>query len=231
MNVSVYVVYSFYLWHGRLTHLNYKSIEYLHTNNYIDLRNKNFEKKCKICIQFKITKKPFPKVERCTQVLEHIHRDLCGLKYITRGGKKCFMTFIDGSSRYTYVYLLRNKDDMFEMFKRYKLEVENYHGIKIKLFCSDRGGGYLLTKSDSFCETNSIMHQSFSLVDRKTFTLVDIGNSMLLNAKLPHNQWSKALLLACHIHNRIPWKTRKVSPYEIWTRRKPNQIILKYAGI
>ena len=45
MNVSLYVVDSCDLWHSRLAHLNYKSIEYMHKNNYIDLSNKNFNKK------------------------------------------------------------------------------------------------------------------------------------------------------------------------------------------
>ena len=41
----------------------------MHKNNYIDLNNKDFEKKCKIHMQFKITKTHFPNVEKCTQVL------------------------------------------------------------------------------------------------------------------------------------------------------------------
>ena len=55
-------------------------------------------------------------------------------------------------------------------------------------------------------------------------------NSMLLNAKLPYNLWDEALSMTCHIYNRIPSRNRKVSPYEIWKRRKPNLNYLKVWG-
>ena len=40
-------------------------------------------------------------------------------------------------------------------------------------------------------------------------------NAMILNAKLSFNLWGKALLTACHVHNRIPFRKLKVSPYEL----------------
>ncbi|RVW95654.1 hypothetical protein CK203_031529 [Vitis vinifera] len=47
-------------------------------------------------------------------------------------------------------------------------------------------------------------------------------NAMLLHAKLNFNLWSEALLIACHILNRIPIKKNEISPYELWKGRKPN---------
>jgi hypothetical protein len=35
------------------------------------------------------------------------------------------MTFIDDSTRYCYVYLLKTKDEALDYFKIYKAEVEN----------------------------------------------------------------------------------------------------------
>jgi hypothetical protein len=40
-------------------------------------------------------------------------------------------------------------------------------------------------------------------------------NSMLVNAKLPTSLWGKALLIVCHINNRITFIKLKVSPYEL----------------
>ena len=50
------------------------------------------------------------------------------------------MTFIDDFSRYTKVYLLRSKDETFDMFLAYKAEVENQLNKKIKRVRSNRGG-------------------------------------------------------------------------------------------
>ena len=58
-----------------------------------------------------MTKKPFPKVERNSQLLELVHSDICEINdMLTRGEKRYFITFIDDYSHFTYVYLLRTKD-------------------------------------------------------------------------------------------------------------------------
>ena len=53
---------------------------------------------------------------------------------------------------------------------------------------------------------------------------------MILNAKLNFNLWGEALLTACHVHNRIPFKIFKASPYELWKGRKPNLEYLRVWG-
>ena len=44
---------------------------------------------------------------------------------MTRGGKRFYITFIDDYSRYTRVYLLRNKDEERNALIKYKNEEEN----------------------------------------------------------------------------------------------------------
>ena len=238
-NVSTYFVDSPSLWHARLAHLNFSSLQYMHKHGYLTVNGEIIKDKCEICIQAKITKKPFPKVERNTNILDLVHSDICELNgVLTRGGKRYFITFIDDCSRYTYVYLLRNKDEAFDMFKRYKMEVENQKERKIKVFRSDRGGEYFPSEFDEFCENEGIIHQRSApytpqqngLAERKNRTLVDMVNSMILNARLPLNLWGEALLTACHVHNRIPSKKRKISPYEVWKGRKPKLDYLKVWG-
>ena len=46
-------------------------------------------------------------------------------------------------SRYGFVYLLKHKYETFEMFKRFRREVEKQTGHSIKILRSDRGGEYL----------------------------------------------------------------------------------------
>ena len=187
----------------------------------------------------KCEKRSFPKVERNSELLDLVHSDICELNGIlTRGGNRYFITFIDDHSRYTYVYLMKHKDQAFQMFKIYKSEVENQKGKKIKILRSDRGGEYFPKEFSLFCEENGIIHQTSApytpqqngLAERKNRTLVDMLNSMLVNAKLPMNLWGEALLTACHIHNRIPSRKYKVSPYELWKKRKPNLSYLRVWG-
>ena len=40
----------------------------------------------------------------------------------------------------------------------------------------------------------------------------------------------EALLTACHVHNRLPSRKIKVSPYELWNGRKPKLDYIKVWG-
>ena len=239
VNSSVYIVdSSSTLWHSRLAHLNYRSLKYLSKHDLISCKDVTF-KNCEICTQDKITKKPFQNVQRNTEILDLVHYDICEFNGIlTRGGKRYFITFIDDCSRFTYVYLMSNKDEAFEFFKRYKAEVENQKGRKIKVLRSDRGGEYFSNEFSLFCEEHGIIHQKTApytpqqngLAERKNRTLTDMINSMIISANVPTYLWGEALLAACHIQNRITSKKTHVSPYEVWNGRKPNLEYLRVWG-
>ena len=75
---------------------------------------KEFEK-CEMCVKSKMIKKSFHNVERSSNFLDLIHSNLCELNdMLTRGGNRYFLTFIDDCSRFTYVFLLKNKSETFK---------------------------------------------------------------------------------------------------------------------
>src|SRR3954468_17967004 len=80
-----------------------------------------------VCVQAKQPRKPHkPAKERDLAPLELIHSDLSEMNgELTMGGKKYSMTFIDDSTRYFHVYLLKTKDKALDFFKIYKAEVKN----------------------------------------------------------------------------------------------------------
>ena len=216
-----YIVESSYLGHARLGRLNFKYLKFMSKLGMISYKHDE-EKKCEICIQAKMTKKPFSKSDRNSIMLELVHSDVCELNgVLTRGGKRYFITFIDDFSRFTYVYLMRNKDESFDMFKRYKNEVENQKNRKIKILQSDRGGEYFPNDFSMFCEKHGMIHESSTpytpqqngLVEKKNRTLANMVNAMILSAELPFSLWGEALLTTYHVHNRVPSKKIKVSPY------------------
>ena len=71
--------------------------------------------------------------------------------------KKYFVTFIDDFSRYTKVYLIKHKDEAFDMFLTYKAKVENQLNKKIKRIRSDKGGEYVLF--NDYCVKEGIIHE------------------------------------------------------------------------
>ena len=146
------------------------------------------------------------------------------------------MTFIDDYSRFTKVYLLRNKDEAFDMFLSYKAEVENQFDRKIKriklIECK-----YI--SLNDYCENEGIIHkvtrpyssESNGVTERKNMTLKEMLNSLLVNASTPDNLWGEAILFACHLLNRISYKKTGRTPYELWEGHTPNLKYLKSAGV
>ena len=137
LSSCAYIVDSSYLWHARLGHLNFKYLKFMSKHCMISYKHDD-EKKCEIFIQAKMTKKSFPKSNRNSIVLKLVHSNVCDLNgVLTKGDKRYFITFIDDFSRFTYVYLMRNKDESFDIFKRYKTKVKNQKYRKIKILLSD----------------------------------------------------------------------------------------------
>ena len=64
---STYIVKSFDIWHARLAHLNFRSLKYMSKQGLISCIDEKNDK-CEIWIQAKLTKKPFPKAKRNTQI-------------------------------------------------------------------------------------------------------------------------------------------------------------------
>lgn len=147
--------------------------------------------------------KTFSKYERNTQLLELIHSDICELNGIlTRGGNKYLITFINDYSKHAYVYLMRPKDQAFEMFECFKTNVENQREKKIKVLQSDRDGEntylhnflLLVKKMVLFINQAHLIPHKKELAKRKNITLVEMTNTIILNAKQNINIWGETLL-------------------------------------
>ena len=117
---------------------------------------------CEACLMGKLARTPFNgNVERASDLLEIIHTDVCcPISIPARGGFLYFITFIDDSSRYGYIYLMKHKSETFDKFKEFQNEVENQRGKKIKFLRSDRGGEYL---SHEFSEHLKIVESFLNL--------------------------------------------------------------------
>jgi hypothetical protein len=62
---------------------------------------------------------------------------------LTKGGKRYFIYFIDDTTRWCQLYLIKIKYETLDCFKIYKAEAENQLETKIKCVKSDRGGEYI----------------------------------------------------------------------------------------
>ncbi|KAK4388420.1 Retrovirus-related Pol polyprotein from transposon TNT 1-94 [Sesamum angolense] len=154
-----------WLWHRRLGHFNFQGLKILHQKKMMtDLPQiQAIEGACEACLQGKQHKKPFPSGTswRAKAVLELIHTDVCGpMRTPSHEQNRYFILFIDDYSRMTWVYFMREKSEVFKVFKKFKNQVEKQSGRSIKVLRSDRGKEYNNSEFDKFCEEEGIEHQT-----------------------------------------------------------------------
>ena len=66
------------------------------------------------------------------------------------------LTFVDDFSRKVWVYFLRQKNEAFSMFKKFKALVENQTRRKIKKLRTDNGLEFVESEFEEFCTMNGI---------------------------------------------------------------------------
>ena len=160
VSTFAYILESYNLWHCRLGHVNYDTLRRLINLNHIPTFQIDEKHKCETCVEAKLTRSSFQNVERHTEPFDLIHSDICDLKFVqTRGGNKYFITFVDDSTKYCYMYLLKGKDEVIENFVLYKNKVENQLNKKIKVLRGDQGGEYESPFID-VCAQHGIIHET-----------------------------------------------------------------------
>ncbi|KAL6340525.1 hypothetical protein AAG906_010433 [Vitis piasezkii] len=157
---------------------------------------------------------------------------------ITLGNRtEYFISFIDDFSRYSYVYLIREKSKALDVFKIYKAKVENQLNQRIKSVRFDRDGEYYgrFTESGQHLSAFALFLREHGIIanytmprtpeqngvaKRQNRTLIDMVRSMMSNSTLPKFLWGEALKTVVHILNRVPSKVLPNTPYDGRTELK-----------
>ena len=127
--------------HMRLGHMGEKWMQLLSKRGLLSgIKVANLEF-CEHCVFGKKHRSKFSKGAHITNdVLDYIHSDCwCPSRVEGMEGFYYFVSFIDDKSRYTWLRLLKSKDEAFKDFKQWKTLVENRQGKKIKKLGTDNG--------------------------------------------------------------------------------------------
>jgi len=86
-----------------------------------------------------------------------VHTDVCGpITLVSFNGKRYLLIFVDHFSQKTWVYFLKEKSEVFRVFKKFKVMVENETGTTIKVVRLHRGGEYTSPEFMRYCEELNI---------------------------------------------------------------------------
>lgn len=216
------------LWHMRLGHVGEKGLQNLVNRGLLKGAKSGKLDFCEHCVLGKQTRVRFgTAIHRTKGTLDYVHTDVWGpSQNVSLGGKRWFVTFIDDFSRYVWVYTMKHKDEVLDIFLNWKKMIETQSGRKIKRLRSDNGGEY---KSDPFqkiCQNEGIVRhftvpgtpQQNGVAERMNRTLVDKVRCMLSQSRLSKVFWAEALSYASYIINRLPASALDgKTPKEVWS--------------
>nr|GFA61289.1 retrovirus-related Pol polyprotein from transposon TNT 1-94 [Tanacetum cinerariifolium] len=134
-----------WLWHQRLSHLNFATINNLVKNNLVQgLTKRKFEKDhfCSACEQGKFHRK-YHKSKTAfasNKPLYLLYMDLCGpMRIQSINGKRFMLVVIDDYSRYTWVFFLHSKDEASEVIISFIKKTQVDLQLQVQCVRTDNG--------------------------------------------------------------------------------------------
>jgi hypothetical protein len=181
-------------WHDRLGHPSMVVISKVVKENNPPCSSLEYNKEaiCDACQQGKSHQLSFPKLFSVSQApLELVHSDVWGPAPTSVGRKSYYVCFVDDFSKYSWVYLIRHKSEVFQNFHTFQKLVKRTFNRKILSMQNDWGGEY--QKLNTFFTQIGISHQvscphthqQNGVVECKHGHIVEVGLSLLTHAHMP----------------------------------------------
>ncbi|GJY42514.1 retrovirus-related pol polyprotein from transposon TNT 1-94 [Tanacetum coccineum] len=233
------------LWHQRLSHLNFDTINDLARNDLvIGLLKFKYHKEhlCPSCEQGKSKKASHPPkpVPNSKQRLHLLHMDLCGpMRIESINGKRYVLVIVDDYSRYTWVHFLISKDEAPKVIKTFLKKIIVLLQALVIIVRTDNGTKFKNQVLKEYFDSVGISHQTCSVrtpqqngvVERRNRTLVEDANTMLIFLCALLFLWAEAIATACYTQNcSIIHRQFDKTPYELINGRKPDISFLHVFG-
>nr|GEV96316.1 hypothetical protein [Tanacetum cinerariifolium] len=200
-----------WLWHRRLFHLNFDTINLLSKNDIVvGLPKLKFIKDhlCSSCEMGKAKRKPFhTKITLSSKRrLQLLHMDLCGpMRVASINGKRYVLVIVDDYSRYTWTYFLRSKDETPKVLIDFLRLVQRRLQAQVRIVRTYKGSEFLNQTLHAYFAAEGILHQTSvartpeqnGVVKRRNQTLVEAARTMLSAAKVPLLFRAEAIATTC----------------------------------
>ncbi|GKB33559.1 retrovirus-related pol polyprotein from transposon TNT 1-94 [Tanacetum coccineum] len=154
-----------WLWHCRLNHLNFGTINDLARKDLVrglhrlKIKKDHLCSACQLGKSKKHTHKPKTKNTNL-EVLNTLHMDFCGpMRVQTINGKKYILVIVDDYSWFTWVKFLRLKDETPEVFIKFLKQIKVGLNKTIRYIHTDNGTEFVNKDLTAYYERVSIFHQ------------------------------------------------------------------------
>ncbi|GJR16187.1 putative ribonuclease H-like domain-containing protein [Tanacetum coccineum] len=150
------------LWHRRLGHVNFKTMNKLVKGNLVrGLPSKLFKinQTCVACQKGKQHRASCKTktVSSISQPLQMLHMDLFGPTFVKSLMKKMYcLVVIDDFSRFSWVFFLATKDETSEILKTFITGIENLIDLRVKVIRCDNRTEFKNRVMNQFCKMKGI---------------------------------------------------------------------------
>ncbi|KAL4340682.1 hypothetical protein GQ457_08G019310 [Hibiscus cannabinus] len=215
---------------------SYKSRVKIGDGSFVEVKGKGDAavETSSVCQKGKQTKLSFPvnQAWRASEKLQLVHTDLCGpMRISSLNGSRYFLIFIDDFSRWCWVFFLKQKSEVFDVFQSFKANSENQSGKKIKTLRSDNGSEYTSRQFAIYLKKLGIHHQltvvytpqQNGVSERKNRTVLNMARCLLFEKKIPKGFWAEDVNTSVYLLNRLPTKALEgKTPFEAWFDATPS---------
>ncbi|GKE73439.1 retrovirus-related pol polyprotein from transposon TNT 1-94, partial [Tanacetum coccineum] len=204
-----------WLWHKRLAHLNFKTINKLEKQNLV----------------IGLPSLVYSKDKPCSSCEKGKHHRARHVTPRSINHEKYTLVIVDEYSRYTWVYFLKKKSQAPETIMSFIKRVKNQNDIKVKQLRTDNGIEFRNSTLVNFCDEKGISQNISSpytpeqngVAERKNRTLKEAARIMLSGSVFSKQYWTEVVATACYTQNRSTIvKSHLKTPYEIFRKRIPN---------
>ncbi|GJV80779.1 retrovirus-related pol polyprotein from transposon TNT 1-94 [Tanacetum coccineum] len=235
-----------WLWHRRLSPLNFGAINHLARHGLVrGLPKLKFEKDhlCSACAIGKSKKKPHkPKSEDTNQEkLYLLHMDLCGpMRVASVNGKKYILVIVDDYSLFTWVKFLRSKDEAPDFIIKFLKMIQVRLQVTVQRIRTDNGTEFVNQTLCEYYKKIGISHetsvarspQQNGVIERCNRTLIEAARTMLIYSKALLFLWAEADATACYTQNRSIIRLRHgKTPYELLHDKPPDLSFFHVFGV
>nr|GEV71370.1 hypothetical protein [Tanacetum cinerariifolium] len=234
-----------WLWHRRLSHLNFGAINHLARQGLVrGLPKLKFKKDhlCSACAMGKSKKKSHkPKSEDTNQEkLYLLHMDLCGpMRVESVNGKKYILVIVDDYSQFTWVKCLRSNDEALDFIIKFIKMIQVQLKVPVRRIQTDNRTEFVNQTLCEYYEQVGISHETSVArspqqnddVKRRNRTLIEAARTMSIYAQALLFVWAEAMATACYTQNRSIVRLRHgKTPYELLHNKLPDLSFLHVFG-
>ena len=130
-------------------------------------------------------------------------------------GYSYFVVFLDDRTRMSWIYFLKHKSEVFDVFVNFYNMIPTQFHTSLKILRSDNGGEYVSHKMKDFILEHGMLHQTTcpdtpqqnGVAERKNRTLLEIARALMFESHVPVSYWPEAISTANYLTNRLPTKS------------------------